>query len=200
MPKIIATMWVTLDGFVAGLDDGMDWVRLDEQMMAYEQALVEAADILMLGRVTFGDFAGHWPHLANEPEPEFGDPSSLDAMHRAYARRIDSMRKIVVSASGNVVEWRNSETLLTIGKIDIDRLNREAKGDIVIYGSVSVINALSALDLIDEYHLLVHPIALGNGRPLFDSLVKLELESAEPFKSGIVLAKYRQAKGPLLQP
>jgi Dihydrofolate reductase len=70
MRKIIATMWTSLDGFVAGPDDEMDWVRLDEQMMAYEQTLVDEADILMLGRITFGDFAGHWPLLANEPKPD----------------------------------------------------------------------------------------------------------------------------------
>jgi dihydrofolate reductase len=191
MRKIIATMWVSLDGFVAGPDDGMDWVRLDEQMMAYEQALVDEAGILMLGRITFGDFAGHWPHLANGHEPETGDPTDLDAMHRAYARRIDAMRKIVVSRSGVVAEWRGSETLPAITESCVGRLKREPGGDIVIYGSISVINALSDLHLIDEYHLLLHPIALGKGRSLVNNTLKLELISAEPFQSGVVLARYR---------
>ena len=191
MRKIIATMWVTLDGFVAGPDDGMDWVCLDEQMMAYELALVEEAGILMLGRVTFGDFSGHWPQLANETAPQTGEISSIDEMQRAYARRLDAMRKIVVSRSGNVAEWRNSEMLSAINENDIGRLKRESGGDIVIYGSVSIIDALSNLNLVDEYHLLLHPVTVGNGRPLFSGPLKLELQSAEPFQSGIVLAKYR---------
>lgn len=190
MRKIIATMWTSLDGFVAGPDDKMDWVRLDEQMMAYEQALVDEADILMLGRITFGDFAGHWPLLANEPRPESGDISTVYEMQRAYARRIDAMRKVVVSTSGEVADWRNSDVLPIISRKLIEQLKREPGGNIVIYGNVSVINALSALNLVDEYHLLLHPIVLRKGRPLFDNPVKLELKSAEPLNSGVVLTRY----------
>jgi Dihydrofolate reductase len=100
------------------------------------------------------------------------------------------MRKVVVSTSGEVADWRNSDVLPTISRKLIDQLKREPGGNIVIYGSVSVINALSALNLVDEYHLLLHPIVLRKGRPLFDNPVKLELKSAEPLNSGVVLTRY----------
>ena len=74
------------------------------------------------------------------------------------------MKKIVVSSSGNVAAWRNSETLTAITGKNIDCLKKESGCDIVIYGSLSVINALSALDLVDEYHLLLHPLVLGKGQ------------------------------------
>jgi dihydrofolate reductase len=189
MREVIVTMWTSLDGFVAGPDDELDWVRLDEQMMVYEQALVDAADILMLGRITFGDFAGHWPLVAKAPAT--GNASSLDAMLRRYALRLDAMRKVVVSGSGRVADWCNSETLPAIDEATIARLEYGAAGPVVIYGSRSVVNALSRLHLVDEYHLLQHPTVLGEGRPLFDSPVRLALKSVEPFQSGVVLAKYR---------
>jgi dihydrofolate reductase len=140
------------------------WVCLDEKMMAHEQVLVDGADILMLGRITFNDFAAHWPSLANEPVPQAAESPSLDDMRCTYARRIDVMKKIVVSSSGNVAAWRNSETLTAITGKNIDCLKKESGCDIVIYGSLSVINALSALDLVDEYHLLLHPLVLGKGQ------------------------------------
>jgi dihydrofolate reductase len=66
-----------------------------------------------------------------------------------------------------------------------------------MYGSLSVIDALSRLNMVDEFHLLVHPIVLGNGVPMFDRTrpVALQLLSAEPFKSGVVLMKYRPGAG-----
>lgn len=187
MRRIIVSMWTTLDNFVAGPNDEMDWLRVDGEMMAYEQSFIDDADILMLGRSTFGDFAGYWPKAARDPKAEPAE--------RAYAQRVDDMKKIAVSASGKVAEWRNAEVLSKVDNDEIERLKRGSGGDIVIYGSLSVIDALLRLNLVDEFHLLVHPIVLGKGKPLFDKArpVALELLSAEPFKSGVVLMKYRPA-------
>lgn len=187
MRRIIVSMWTTLDNFVAGPNDEMDWLRVDGDVMAYEQSFVDEADILMLGRRTFGDFVGYWPKAARDPNTEPAE--------RAYAQRVDEMKKMVVSASGKMAEWRNAEVLSTVGKEEIERLKRRSGGDIVIYGSLSVVGALSKLNLVDEFHLLVHPIVLGKGKPLFGKArpVALELLSAEPFKSGVVLMKYRPA-------
>lgn len=187
MRRVIVSMWITLDNLVAGPNDEMDWLRVDGDVMAYEQSFVDEADILMLGRRTFGDFAGYWPKAARDPNTEPAE--------RAYAQRVDEMKKIVVSASGKVAEWRNAEVLSKVGKEEINRLKRGSGGDIVIYGSLSVIDALSRLNLVDEFHLLMHPIVLGKGKPMFDKArpVALELLSAESFNSGVVLLKYRPA-------
>lgn len=189
MRKILVSMWTTLDGLVAGPNDEMNWVRGDDEMMAYEQSFVEAADMLMLGRKTFGDFAGYFPSVAKDTEPKTG----TDEMQRGYARRVDVMKKIVVSASSNVAEWRNSQVLSKLDGEEIGRLKNAPGGDIVMYGSLCVIDALRKLGLIDEYQLLVHPIVLGKGRPLFDRTrpVNLELQSVTPFKSGVALMKFR---------
>jgi dihydrofolate reductase len=190
MSRILVSMWTTLDGLVAGPGDEMGWLRGDAQMMVYEQSFVGAADTLMLGRKTFGDFAGYWPAAARDTAPKAG----MEEMQRNYARRVDAMKKIAVSASGDVAEWGITRVLDRIEEEEIQRLKDEAEGDIVIYGSLSVVDALSMLGLIDEYHLLVHPIVLGDGKSMFDRSrpLRLELASVEPFETGVVLMKYRK--------
>jgi dihydrofolate reductase len=184
MRKIIASMWTTLDNFVAGPNDEMDWLRIDDQVMAYEQSFVDDAEMLLLGRSTFGDFAGYWPKAARNPH---SDPTE-----RRYAQRVDAMKKVVVSASGKVAQWRNSEVLSALSEKDVAALKHEGEGNIAIYGSLSVIGTLTRLGAIDEFHLLVHPIVLGAGKTMFEKAapVSLELSSAKPFNSGVVLMKY----------
>jgi dihydrofolate reductase len=147
--KIIVSMWITLDGFVAGPQDEMDWLLIDDQMQRYERELVEGSGSLMLGRGTHADFAGYWPQAAHDLD----QPAEL----RAYARRVDAMEKIVVSASGNTVPWQNTRRLERIDPDEITELKRGSDGNIVIYGSLAVIRSLDERRLVDEFHLLVHP-------------------------------------------
>jgi dihydrofolate reductase len=147
---------------------------------------------LLLGRQTFDDFAGYWPGLAREAVPDGEPPDGPDALQRRYARRVDAMSKVVVSASGKVADWGEPQILSSVDEAEIRRLKEAPGSDIVMYGSLSVVGELTRLRLVDEYHLLVHPIFLGQGTPMFDqdSPVRLQLKSAEPLGSGVVLMKY----------
>jgi dihydrofolate reductase len=191
MRKIVLSAWITLDGCVAGPDDKMEWLRGDAEMMEYEQSLVDAADTLLLGRKTFNDFSSYWPALAQGAEPG-GSPLPMPIQQqRHYARTIDPMKKIVVSASGQVAAWRNVSVLSTIDPAQIGSLKREPGKNIVMYGSLSVVRKLTGHRLIDEYELLVHPTFAGAGKRLFDAPVDaLEFKSAQDFQSGVVLLKY----------
>ena len=191
MRKIVLSAWITLDGCVSGPDNKMDWLRGDAQMMEYEQSFVDAADTLLFGRKTFNDFSSYWPPLAHGAEPGANPLPMPVEQQRQYARTIDPMRKIVVSASGKVESWRNVSVLSTMDPVHIASLKREPGKNIAMYGSLSVVRALADRGLIDEYELLVHPIFAGKGKPLFDaSFDTLELKSAHPFQSGVVLMKY----------
>ena len=159
-------------------------------MLAYERKLVEQSDTLLLGRVTHSDFAGYWPGRA-------GDPSAGED-ERGYARRVDTMGKVVVSQSGEAAGWNNSEVLRGLDTTAVLELKNRPGKDIVMYGSLSVVNRLAELNMIDEYHLLVHPIVLGKGKPLFTALPRplaFDLASAEAFGSGVVLMKQRPTTG-----
>ena len=185
MRRIVVSMWTTLDGYAAGPQDEMDWLVVDDDMMAYETSLVTDAEALLLGRGTHGDFAGAWPSIARD---DAEDPAT-----RAYAQREDGMPKIVVTRSGNTVDWNNTSRMGTLDADAVAQLKDEGDGDIVVYGSLSVIATLQGLGAVDEYHVLVHPTAIGRGKPLFASPARLQLRSVVSFPSGVTLMRYTAA-------
>jgi dihydrofolate reductase len=188
MRKIIVTMWVTLDGYITGPNNDMGFVGelYDAAMGKYEDDLISAADTLILGRVTYESFAGSWPYVPDKPD---ADPGEV-----VYARKLNAMRKIVFSKTLPQADWNNSTLLREIVPEEIERLKQEPGKDIVIYGSASVIQALTNHGLIDEYQLLVHPFLLGDGKRLFDNIkqkVNLKLVNTEARPSGVVVLTYQ---------
>jgi dihydrofolate reductase len=191
MRKIITTTWISLDGFIAGPNEAnpneaMDWVMVDQDMGQYEDEIVSAADTLLLGRVTYESFAGSWPHVPDNPDVSEGE--------REYARKLNAMRKVVFSTTLPSADWNNSTLLREIAPAEIEKMKQEPGRDLLIYGSASVVRALTNHGLIDEYQLLVHPVILGAGKPLFQDIKarrQLELVKTKPFSSGVIGLYYR---------
>jgi dihydrofolate reductase len=188
MGKIITTTWVSLDGFIAGPDGEMDWIIVDDEMGKYEDDIVSAANTLMFGRVTYQSFAGSWPYVPDNPQASEGE--------KAYARKLNAMRKIVFSTTLPSADWHDSHLLREINTEAITRLKQESAGDILIYGSASIMQALTNLGLIDEYQLLVHPVVLGGGKPIFKDIQtkqNLQLVKTKTFPSGVIGLYYQPA-------
>ncbi len=124
---------------------------------------------------------GHPGRLASEAE-------------KAYARQLNAMRKIVFSRTLESVEWNNSTLRKEVVPEEIEHLKQEPGRDMLIYGSASIIQTLTNHGLIDEYQVLVHPVLVGGGKPLFHNIghqVKLKLVNSKTHPSGVVVLSYQ---------
>jgi dihydrofolate reductase len=186
MKKITAGLFIALDGVVEAPDQWHFPYFNDEMGAAVDRALGDA-DTLLLGRVTYESFAGAWP------EREAAGDEDAD-----FAKRLGDARKIVVSSQQLEFTWRNSEQLKGDLVEAVTALKNEP-GDkhIAMSGSPSVVRQLLAAGLLDELHLLVHPIAVRRGMRLFDddeSPIPLRLISSETFKTGVLNLVYGPAE------
>jgi dihydrofolate reductase len=188
MRKIVTTTWVSLDGYVAGPNGEMDFVgaSFDAEMGKYEDDMVNESDTLLLGRVTYQSFAASWPFVPDNP--------SISEDEKAYARKLNAMRKIIFSRTLDKVEWNNSRLVKDNIAEEVAKLKQEPGKNMLISGSPSIVQLLTNLHLIDEYQVLVHPVILGGGKPLFAEIkekVNLKLVNTRTNSGGVVFLTYR---------
>jgi dihydrofolate reductase len=185
MRKITAGLFIALDGVVEAPDQ-WHFPYFNEEMGAAVDATLGAADTVLFGRKTYDSFAGAWP----ERETAGGEDAS-------FAKTLGDARKIVVSNQKLEFTWRNSEQLEGDLVEAVTALKNEPGGNIALSGSVSVVRQLLAAGLLDELHLLVHPIAVRKGMRLFDegeTPTALRLISSETFKTGVLNLVYAPAE------
>ena len=186
MRKIIAGLFISLDGVV---EDPQDWhfPYFNDEMGAAVSATLGATDIVLFGRTTYDSFAGAWPAREAAGGEDVG-----------MAKALGDARKIVVSNQQLEFTWRNSEQLKGDLVEAVAALKNEpGDANIGLSGSVSVVRQLLAAGLLDELHLLVHPIAVRKGMRLFDegeTPIPLTLISSETFKTGVLNLVYGPAE------
>ena len=186
MRKITAGLFIALDGVVEAPDQ-WHFPYFNDEMGAAVDATLGAADTILFGRKTYDSFAGAWP----EREAAGGEDAQ-------FAKVLGDTRKIVVSNHQLEFTWRNSEQLEGDLIEAVTALKNES-GDSTIgmSGSVSVVRQLLAAGLLDELHLLVHPIAVRQGERLFDeggTPIPLTLASSQTFSTGVLNLVYTPAR------
>jgi dihydrofolate reductase len=187
MRDLIVTENITLDGVIeategwfapAGEDAEVDQSEVEGALR--EQR--EAADALLLGRVTFEQMRGYWP-LQEDDTTGITD-------------YLDNVSKYVVSSTLQDPRWKHTTVLSGAVVDEIRALKSEPGKDIVTTGSMTLVHDLIAASLVDEYRLFVYPVVLGRGSRLFTdatNVPRLRLVETQPFRSGIVLLRYRTA-------
>lgn len=181
MRKIILDLAVTLDSLIEGPNGEYDWCIMDEE--ANFDKFLDDIDTILYGRVSY-DLWGNY-------QPEEDAPPFMKDLFKA----VHSKEKIVFSRT------KSGDGKATFISADVEQhvneiRNRPGK-NIWLYGGAGLIKTFMELGLIDEYHLAVHPVVLGKGKPLFSNIgnrVHLKLKSATPAKSGVVLLVYEAAK------
>jgi dihydrofolate reductase len=185
--KITAGVFIALDGVV---EEPASWhfPYFNDEMGAAVGATFGTADTMLFGRKTYDSFAGAWP-----------DREAAGGEDAGFAKALGDMRKIVASRQTLGFTWRNSEQLEGDLVETVAALKNGPGGDIALSGSISIVRQLLAAGLIDELHLLVHPIAMGTGMRLFgegESPIPLRLISSQTFSTGVLNLVYGPADPP----
>lgn len=185
MRKVIVFNLITLDGYFAGEDGNIDWHHVDAEFNDFAVEQTRTFSTIIFGLTTYKIFEEFWPKAVHDPKMSKED--------REIAKIIDDAPKIVFSKSLKKVTWKNTTLLHEIDPKEIEKLKSEKGGDIFILGSGTVVKAMTELNLIDEYRLLINPVILGKGKSMFEGLKKkleLTLIDTRPFKNGNVLVTY----------
>ena len=185
MGKLNSSVSTTLDGFITDDDGSMDWIIMGDERETHFVEAFKNADTLLMGRETYQGFASFWPDAPNNPKASEAE--------KTIGELSNAMKKVVFSKSLEKADWEGTTILRDIVLEEIQKLKEESKSSIRLDGSADIVQQLTKLRLIDEYHLFVHPVVLGSGKPLFKERVDLELIGSEQFQSGVMFLTYRLA-------
>ena len=195
--RIVMFNQVSADGFFADANGGLDWVVSDPDVHARAVASMPKTDTILFGRKTYEMFAAFWPNALKDKNASGPHGSNKrDPAFEAMANWLNDTKKLVFSKSLKTASWRPSEIVNEVDPKHIAGLKKAQGGDMLIFGSGSLVSQLSQHGLIDEYRFVVCPVLLGGGKNLLGNLperVKLKLAEAQPFPSGNVMLSYRRA-------
>ena len=179
MRSLIVTENISLDGVIETVDGGEASPSGGDDLAAVMREHMAAADAVLLGRVTYEEFAGYWPAQTSDAT--------------GISDYLNRMTKYVVSSSLTLPSWQNTTVLRGSLTDHIATLKREPGKDIVTTGSITLVHWLMRENLIDAYRLFVYPVVSGRGRRLFPEGIgaKLRLVETRTFHSGVVLLFYR---------
>ena len=187
MRKVVILNRVSLDGFFAGPNGEIDWFIHDPEVDKAAHQMMQP-DTLLLGRVTYQMFESYWPHVATDPNASKED--------RMTSNELAQMTKLVFSKTLGDVTWENTKLFRGDVTGEVKRLKLGEGPDISLFGSGTIVQQLANEGLIDEYLMILTPVVLGTGKPMFKGVegFPLKLLETRSFSSGNVLLHYETDK------
>ena len=182
MAKLIVFNNVTLDGYFTDNNGDMSWAhKQDSEWNEFVAGNASGESRLIFGRVTYQMMASFWP----TPQASASFPE--------VAQRMNSLQKVVFSRSMDAAAWQNTKLVKSGIEEEVRKLKDDAGPDMTILGSGTIVSQLAEAGLIDEFHVVVNPIAIGQGRTMFEGMsrkVHLKLLRTRSFGNGNVLLCY----------
>ena len=186
MRKVILFNMVSLDGYFEGQNHDINWHRVDEEFDQFAIEQLNTAGALIFGRVTYQLMADFWP----TPDALETDP--------IVAERMNALPKVVFSRTLESVEWNNTRLMKGDAAVEVSKLKQQPGNDLFVFGSADLAATLIQNGLIDEFRIIVNPVVLGSGTPMFKDmlgLLHLDLIKTRIFRNGNVLLYYEPARG-----
>ncbi len=182
MGKIYLFNLITLDGFFEGPHKWeVGWHNVDDEFREFAVEQLNSTDILVFGRITYEGMASFW----TTPEAAKNDP--------IVAHQMNSLPKIVFSRTLKEASWNNTTLIRENAADEMMKLKAQGGKDIGILGSANLAASLMQQNIVDEFRIMVNPVILGKGNPLFEGIrekIGLKLLRTRSFKSGNVLLHY----------
>ncbi len=188
MRKIISFMHISLDGYVAGMNGEMDWIKADEELFDYVGKRISEGDTALYGRVTYQMMEDYWPTAGDKPTA-----TRHEIEHSKWYAKI---HKVVLSKTMKEADLPNTKIISNNLSDRINEIKQSRNGgnkEILLFGSPTATHSLIQLNLIDGYWLFVNPIILGQGIPLFVDIkdkIKLKLLTTYQFDCGVTELNY----------
>lgn len=183
--RIISFMHISLDGFVAGPNGEMDWVKVDEEIFNHVGKRISQGDTALYGRKTYQMMEGYWPTAADKPNATKHD--------REHSKWYKDVHKVVLSKTMEGAELANTTIISENLSGRLNEFKRTEGEDILLFGSPTATHSLLQLNLIDGFWLFVNPIILGQGIPLFQGIkdkTNLKLLTTRSFNCGVTELNY----------
>nr|MBD3621729.1 dihydrofolate reductase family protein [Sunxiuqinia sp.] len=159
MRKIISFLHVSLDGFVAGPNGEMNWIKVDQEIFDYVAQRISKGDTALYGRVTYQMMESYWPTAGDKPTA-----TKHDMEHSKWYSKV---HKVVLSKTIKNADLANTTIISDNLPASINEIKQQVGEDILLFGSPTATHSLIQQNLIDGYWLFVNPISLGKGIPLF---------------------------------
>ena len=194
MRKIIASLQVSLDGFIEGPNGEMDWVMEDDEEAWNDlDEELSASDTFILGRIMYPAYEQFWLAILSNPKAVLSLTGKTPTKNEiAFAQLADKTQHIVVSKTLKKVDWQAVRVVPSTE--EIRKLKQQPGKDMLVWGGGTLISSLLNDGLIDELHLMVTPLILAGGKPLFKNIETrraLKLIKTKSLKSGKVSLLYK---------
>ena len=188
MRRLVSFMHVSLDGFVAGPNGEMDWIKINNEIFDYVGDRIKGVNMALYGRVTYEMMEGYWPTAADQP-----NASKHDIEHSAWYSKVD---KVVLSKT--MKGQQKANTIIISDEVEhrVKALKQQAGSEIVIFGSPTAAHSLMQYGLVDGFWLFLNPVLLGKGIPLFNNTqlpAELKLVNSKSFPNGVICLQYENS-------
>ncbi len=181
MRNLFFFMLTSLDGYFEAPGQNINWHNVDDEFNEFAIAQLHTIGLLLFGRLTYQLMASYWPSVdARKDDP-------------VVAGLMNSLPKIVFSTTLPGAEWENTRLVRDHAAEEVRRIKQQPGKDMAIFGSSDLAVSLTGAGLIDEYRIMLNPVALGGGKPLLQGLPEqrnFRLAGLRPFNNGNVLLTY----------
>lgn len=216
MRKLILKMSMSLDGFVGGPNGEIDWIfkSFDESINEWTENILWQAGVHIMGSRTFHDMASYWPFSTETLAAPMNKIPKVVFTRKSYLEltipelTTQALKDATINSEGlfntsdevslHASTWNHPKVANGDLENEILRLKQQEGSFIIAHGGAGFAQSLVASGLIDEYHLLIHPVILGKGLPLFSAIsapANLKLVSSTPFKTGVIAIVYLPSIG-----